>query len=126
MPRAGWISSLLPLKDKAYQLAPLGEVEVEKQPALGIKVTRKGYPEVKLYFSKKTGLLAKTEFRVKATDAGNKEVLQELYYHDHREVDGAQVPRKVILKRDGKLFVDSENHDMKAHGKLDNKVFAMP
>src|SRR5262245_7999818 len=43
--RARWISSLLPLKDKAFKLSKIESVEVDKKPALGVKVTRKDYPE---------------------------------------------------------------------------------
>ena len=123
--RAGWISHLLPLKDKAYQLKTLGESKVGKQTALVVQVTRKDYPTVKLFFDKTTGLLLKNEFRTKAAEQKFLEVTQEIYFSDHREVDGAKVAHKVVLKRDGKLFVEAEISALKA-GKVDDKVFGRP
>lgn len=124
--KAGWITMLTPLSDKAFQLTALGDVQIDKQAAAGVKVTRNDYPEVKLYFDKKSGLLIKSEYRNRSPEQAFKEITQEAFYHDHRAVDGAQVPRKMVLKHDGKLFVEAENTDYQAHGKLDAKRFAKP
>lgn len=123
--KAGWISSLLPLKDKAFSLTALGETEVEKKPALGVKVTRKDWPEVKLYFDKQNGRLVKNEYRSFAQELG-KEATVEHFMQDYKEMDGAQIPTHMIVKRDGKLFVEARVVEYKAAGKLDAKVFAMP
>ena len=69
--------------------------------------------------------MLKNEFRTKAAEQKFQEVTQEIYFSDHREVDGAKVPHKVVLKRDGKLFVEAEISAMKA-GKVDDKVFGRP
>jgi hypothetical protein len=122
--KAGWICTLLPLKDKAFTLTVIGEAQVEKKPATGVKVTRKDYPEVQLYFDKDSGRLVKSGFRSFAQDL-MKEVNLEHFYYDYKEMDGAQVPTRMVIKRDGKLFIDSTMVELKA-GKIDNKVFAMP
>jgi len=122
--KAGWISTLLPLKDKAFMLSVVGETQVEKKPAIGVKVTRKDYPEVSLYFDKESGRLVKNEYRSFAQDM-MKEVNLEHYYSDYKEMDGAQVPTRLIVKRDGKLFIDAMVVELKA-GKIDSKVFSMP
>jgi hypothetical protein len=124
--RAGWMATILPLQDKAFMLEALEETTVDKKPALGIKVTRKGYPEVKLFFDKKTGLLVKAEYKTKAPEQKFKEVDQEVYYHDYKAVQGAQVPHKIVMKREGKLFVEAKIDDWKAVQKLDDKEFAKP
>ena len=59
--RAGAIMSVLPLKAKAFTLTPLEPIKVDDRPALGIKVTRKDYPEVTLYFDKETHLPVRVE-----------------------------------------------------------------
>ena len=124
--RAGWIASLLPLKDKAFTLSLVGDSKVDDRPAVTVKVTRKDYPEVNLSFDAKTGLLAKAEFRTKAAEQGFQEVNQEVFYQNYKAHDGAQVPTKIIIKRDGKLYIDSEVLEMNAVGKLDAKTFARP
>ncbi len=123
--RAGWVARLVPLHDKAFTLESLGDTTIDKRPARGVKVTHKGYPDVKLYFDKKTGLLIGTAFRVKDAET-KKEVNEELVFRDYHGVDGLQVPKKIIMKRDGKLFVEATIKDWKAREKLDPKLFAKP
>jgi hypothetical protein len=123
--KAGWIATLLPLKDKAFALKMLDEAQIDKKPAAGVQVTRQGYPEVKLYFDKKSGLLVKNEFRTFSPEE-KKMVNQEVFHQDYKDFDGVKAPTHVIIKRDGKLFVDAHGSDYKFHDKLDAKVFAMP
>jgi hypothetical protein len=123
--RAGWIASLLPLKNKAFQLTAMGEAKVGDQAARIVQVTRKDYPEVKLYFAKDTGLLVKTEYRTKAEEQGFKEVTQTTDYSDYRDADGAKVAHKFAIKRDGKIYVEAEVTELKT-GKLDAKLFGKP
>jgi hypothetical protein len=124
---ASSVGTLLPLlKDKAYALTALGATEVEKQPAVGVKVAHKDHRDVALFFAKDTGLLIKAEYRVKAEEQGGQEVKQEVFYADHRGSDGVKVPMKITIKRDGKLYVDAEFHELKAEGKLNDSVFAKP
>jgi hypothetical protein len=124
--RAGWIASLMPLKDSAFKLTDLGIVKVGKHSANVIKVTRADYPDVKLFFDTKSHLLIKSEFRTRAAEQEFKEVTMEVTYSNHRDVNGAKMPGKLVMKRDGKLFVAAENSDMRGVGKLDAKVFAKP
>src|SRR5262249_39474359 len=74
---AGWVTTLLPLRDRAFTLAPVGEVNIDKRPAQGVKVSSKGHRDVNLYFDKETGLLVKTETRVKDDD--DQEVTEETF-----------------------------------------------
>jgi outer membrane lipoprotein-sorting protein len=124
--RAGWISSLVPLADKEFQLKAVGEAKVGKQMVQVVQVSRKDYPDVKLYFAKDTGLLVKSEFRTKAAEQEFKEVSQAMYFSDYRDVDGAKHAHKLVIKRDDKVYVETEITDLKAAGKLDAKVFARP
>jgi hypothetical protein len=124
--RAGLVATLLPLKDKAFALAAIGEAKVEDKPAQGIRVTRKDYPEVKLYFDKKTHLLVKAEFPSKSPEQGFKDVTSEMYYSNYKDIDGARIPTRLVLKRDGKLFVEADVEDMKPAGKLADSMFGMP
>jgi hypothetical protein len=110
---AGYVATLLPLKDKAYTLTSLGEVKVGDRPALGVKVSSKGHRDVELYFDKDTNLLIKSQTRVKSREQEGKEMDQESLYADYKEVDGAKVPMKVTINREGKVYVESENSDLK-------------
>jgi hypothetical protein len=124
--RAGWIASLSPLRDKAFTLTAIEGVTVDGKPTVGVKVTRKDYPEVKLYFDKATNLLVKSEFKTQAEDQEFKDVTMETFYGNYKEKDGAKVPTKLLMTRDGKKYVEAEVLEFKAVGKLDDKVFAKP
>ena len=122
----GQVSQLVPLKDKAFTLASLPEIRIDGRAALGVKVSHKDHKDVSLYFDKATGLMVKGEQRVKAEEMGGKEVLQESWHTDHKAISGIQVPMKLIIKRDGKLFLEAEHSDLKFAEKLEDKVFAKP
>src|SRR5262249_2353439 len=124
--RAGWIATLTPLQDKAFTLTVVDGVKVDDKPTVGVKVTRKDFPEVKLYFDKATNLLVKCEFKTQAEDMDFKEVTHEMFYGNYKDIDGTKVPTRLILLREGKKYVEAEVQDHKAVGKLDDKVFAKP
>jgi hypothetical protein len=122
---AGWVATLAPLKDKRFTLAPIGEVEIEKQPALGVKVSSKGHRDVELYFDKKTGLLVKTQGRVKDEGSGQ-EVTEESFPSDYKDVQGTKQAAKFTVKRNGKLFMEGETIEVNLYEKLDPSTFAKP
>lgn len=121
---ASQISRLVTLKDKAFTLKPLGESKVDKQTVVGVKVSSKDHRDVNLYFDKETGLLAKSEMKVK--DDGGQEVNQESVYTAYKETDGLKHPTKVTIKRDGMMYIEGENSDWKPAEKLDDNQFAEP
>lgn len=122
---AGWVATLAPLKDKAFTLATTGESKVEKKAALGVKVSSKGHRDVDLYFDKETGLLIKTETRVK-DDGSGQEVNEETFYEEYQEVQGTKQAKKFSVKRDGKLYLEVDVTEVTLSEKLDASVFAKP
>ncbi len=53
-------------------------------------------------------------------------VKQETFFSDDKEVEGIQIPGKIVMKPDGKLYVEAEIKDPKPTDKIDAKVFAKP
>jgi hypothetical protein len=104
---AGWVATLVPLKDKTFTLATVGEIKVDGRAAAGVKVSHKGRRDVDLYFDKETGLLVKSETRVKDEGSGQ-EVTEETVYSDYKEVQGTRQAMKFTAKRDGKAYIDGE------------------
>ena len=120
------VQMLLPLvKDKEYTLAPLGESEVEKRPAVGVRVTRKGQRDINLYFDKESALLVKSESLVREEETG-KEVQQEEFFSNYKEIDGVKHAMKGVVKREGKLFVEGETTELTPSDKLDDGLFGKP
>jgi outer membrane lipoprotein-sorting protein len=120
------IAQLGVLTSKEYALSLLGEVKVGDSDAIGVLVQRKDRRDVSLFFDKKTYLLLKSETRVKDLMGGGGELTQETLYSDYKKIDEMQAAHKSTIKRDGKLFVESEMSDFKAEDKLDDSVFAKP
>jgi hypothetical protein len=119
------VSHLLELKDPGYKLSALPEAKVDGKAAVGVKVSSAGHRDVSLYFDKDSGLLVKSEMRIKNPDT-SEEANQETFYSDYKDIQGAKEPMKITVKRDGKVFTEGENSDMKLLEQLDDKVFAEP
>jgi hypothetical protein len=124
---AGHVEALVPLlEEKGFELATVGEVKVDDKPALGIRVSHKGHRDVNLFFDKKSGLLVKSERMIKDQMQGGKERTQERIFSDYKEAAGAKRPMKVVIKRDGEKFVESEAMDFELKDKIDASEFAKP
>jgi outer membrane lipoprotein-sorting protein len=123
---ASRLTSLLPLLEKGYKLAPVGEVKVEGKPAIGVRVSHKGHRDVNLFFDKESGLLVKSEGSGKDFMAGGKEFTQETLYSQYKEVKGLKVPMKVVINRDGKKYVETEVTEIEPKEKLDDSLFEKP
>jgi hypothetical protein len=122
----GYVTTLLPLRDKSFHLSLLTDAKIDGEPAIAVQVSQAGHRDVKLYFDKSTGLLAKSESRIKDLDHGGKEATQEISYKNYKAVDGAKIPMKVVMMRDGKPYLEAENFALKAGAKLDPKLFEKP
>ncbi len=121
------VTSLLPLlADKEFKLATDGEKEVDKKKTVVVKVSRAKRPDVLLYFDKTSGLLVKSESKVKDEFQAWKEVPQETYYGDYKEVDGKKFFTTMKVVRDGKTMLESTLSDQKFADKLDAKLFEKP
>jgi hypothetical protein len=120
------ITHLVCLKDKEYKLSPLGEVKVGDRPSIGIRVERKGYRDVSLFFDKDKNLLLQMETRGKDLMRGGEEYTATTRYDDYKEVEGMRVAHKVTIEHDGKLFVEGETTDVKLSEKLDDSLFEKP
>jgi len=120
-----YLESLVPLlKEKDIKLEALGESKVDDKPAVGIKVSSKGHKEFKMFFDKESNLLVKTQKRSK--DPTNNDVDAETFVSKYKEVDGVKVPMKLLLKHDGKKFLDADITDVKLLEKVDDSTFKKP
>ena len=118
------VAHLAPLlKDKDYELSLIGEDKVEDKKVIGVRVTKKGQKDVSVFFDAETGLLAKMEYQT--LDASNgKEVNEERIIKDYtKNKDGVQVPKKTLIKQDGKKFAEYETVEIKYLEKLDDGEF---
>jgi hypothetical protein len=118
-----WLTTLVPLRDKAFQLSSLGEHKVEDRPAVGIEVSHKGHRKVQLFFDKETGRLVKSEM---PSERRGQKYTQEMFYRDYGEINGIPLARELVTRLDGKDFLAVKIQDFQPEDKLDAKVFSKP
>ncbi|MSR53541.1 MAG: hypothetical protein EXS09_09675 [Gemmataceae bacterium] len=107
----------------------MGQAKVDDKEAVGVRVSRKGRPDINLNFDKKTGLVIKSERRTKDAMTGE-EFTAESIFSDHKAFQGVMWATKRFDKRDGMdLESDAgkfELSDFQAHDSLDEKRLAKP
>jgi hypothetical protein len=118
-----WLSTLAPLMKGAFDLAPLPEIKVGDKPAVGVKVKRKDYPDVALYFDKASGLLVKADR--KGREAGLL-VRKEYYYKEHKAFDGVTLPTREEVWIEGRKFNDATGVTWKFLKSVNDDVFRKP
>jgi hypothetical protein len=115
---------LLPaLKAKDVKLAHLGELKVGDRATVGLSITRKGRPDVNLFFDKESGKPRKAAFRIKSADNQEKEM--ELLYDNYKDFDGLTHFTKMTLKFEGKDII-TELTEITAPGELEATLFDRP
>lgn len=122
-----FVTTLIPLAkpSRKYKLSLFGEAEVGCETCDGVTVASDKQRSVTLLFSRKTGMLRKSEYIVFSEEL-KKEVVEEVLYSDYRDVEGLKVAHKVEIKRDGKKFVESETQEIRFEKEADPSWFAKP
>jgi outer membrane lipoprotein-sorting protein len=122
-----WVTSLTPLvEDTSFTLSTAKGKDVNGKPTAGVKVTSGNLPAITLYFDKETGLLVKSEAMVKEQLGGKKEILEETYLSDYKEVGGRKFHTRHKMVRDGTTLYEGVVSDQKVSDKLDAKLFQKP
>ena len=117
------VARLAPLKDKAYELTLIGDDKVEGKKVVGIRVTKKDAKDVSLYFDKETGLLTKVEHRSVAPGTEMEVTEERIILEYAKNKDGVPYAKKLLIKHDGKQFLEAEVIEAKTLEKLDDSEF---
>ena len=115
-----WLTTLVPLRERALRLTALGDVDVNGASAQGIRVQREGRPEVRLYFDRDNGLLVKSEVAVNANQA------MTYFYSDYKDFQGIQRATHQSVLRNGKNFLDVRFSEVGINPALDADEFSQP
>ncbi|HLJ96829.1 MAG TPA: hypothetical protein VKU02_26885 [Gemmataceae bacterium] len=119
-----WLSTLLPFtKENGFTLASVADTEVDGRPAVGVKVTHAGRPEVRLYFDRQSGLLVKIARRAREA---NLAVEKEYLYRAHKGFEGVQLPTKYAELAAGKKLIEAIEISYQFPRSVDDKTFARP
>jgi hypothetical protein len=118
-----WVSTLTTLTDAETTLTYAGKSKLNDQPVLGLKVSRRPWPDITLYFDEKTSLLRKMAYR--SREAGvllNKEFL----YDGYKEVNGLMVATKHRTIIQGREIANWTEVEYAFPDKIDPKTFEKP
>ena len=118
------VETLVPLLDRGTTLAPLGELKVDDRPTVGVKVTRKGMPDMDLYFDKRTNLPAKAELRV--TESIKVEAAYTAFFSEYKKIGGRMVFTRLTVKRDDKTVLTMLRSNIESKEKAAEGTFAQP
>ncbi len=119
------ISMLYPLLNKEkYTIKAGADAKVAEVDCNTVLVEGKSTKAIKLHFDKKTGLLHATVRQGIAPGAGD-EVEELTVMSDFKAIDGVQIPMKLLVKHDGKLFMSTTLSEGKTSVKLDPKTFSV-
>jgi outer membrane lipoprotein-sorting protein len=120
------ISQLTALTEKEYKLSALGEEKIDDRPVIGVRVERKGFREVSLFFDKDNGLLLKMQTRMRDPLRGGEEFTAETLYGDYKNVEGLMTPHKFTIKYDGKVYNEGAITDVTFSEQLEDNIFEKP
>lgn len=125
---SGYVTSFVPFAkgEEGYKFSLAGDADINGEACVGVNCLRDGFRSVRMDFSKKTNLLMRATYLVKAPEQGNKEVTEEVNYSNWKKEDGFMSPRKLLIIRDGKKFVESEPSKVEYPESIDASVFAKP
>jgi hypothetical protein len=118
-----WVLTLVPLKDKAFELTTLPDTTVDNRPAAGLKVSSKGHEDIKLYFDRDRGLLVKAERKGKEVGLPVDKAYQ---FSDYKTFDGVQLPTKYVEFTNGKKFLEVTSITYQFPTRVEESTFAKP
>jgi hypothetical protein len=116
-----WLTTLTPLKKDDVTLKPLLPTKIDDKPVVGVSVSAKGRPDVRMYFNKDSHLLVKI---AREALQGGVKVDKDYLFGDYKDVDGAKLPGKLTEVINGKKFSEV-TASYKLH-KPDDATFGKP
>jgi outer membrane lipoprotein-sorting protein len=121
------LTTLTPLLDaKRYTIKGEPETKVNEALASVVLVSAPAMRDVKLYFEKKTGLLIKTSRKGLAPGSiGLTEVEEETFLSDFQKTDAAFMPRKLLVKHNGKDYMTMTITELKFLEKVEATEFTV-
>jgi hypothetical protein len=118
------LSLLYPLLDPTrFTLAAEKDAALDGRDCAVVLVRAKGLKDTRLFFDKKTGLLAGMRRRGLGPD--QKPVDELTTFADYKPVEGVQVPMRSQVTHDGKPFLAVTVAEYKPAERLEDKLFAV-
>lgn len=122
---AVYVTRLVPLFSNDYQLTVMPVAQRDNRFILGLKVDRKGYHTIYLFFDRQKSLLTWMDRKV-AEPETDKEVLQETGYLNFKQMGGATLPQSITIRKGKKLAMELEIESVTPRTEIAEKEFQKP
>ncbi len=122
---AWYVSRLVPLLGGDYQLMTLPATQRDNHFILGLKVDRKGYRTIYLFFDRQSNLLTYMDRKVFDPEK-KQEALQETSYANFKQMGGATLPQSIVTRQGKKLVLELDIDTVTPMDSLPNKLFEKP
>lgn len=119
------VSHLVPLLTNDYQLMSLPATQRDGRNIIGLKVDRKGYRSIYLFFDKQTNLLIYMDRKVFDPEK-KQEVIQETSYLNFKQMGGATLPQSIAMRQGRKLVMELDIDTVTPVPSLPSKLFEKP
>jgi hypothetical protein len=119
------VQNPLLLRGKGVTLSSLGELKLDDRETVGLKISSKGFPDIDVFYDKKSGAPVKAEFRLK-DQVDTQEVAHTLRFDESKEANGIKHFTKVKWLRDDKQHLQLDLSEIKMEETLDDSIFALP
>lgn len=120
---AVFASTLLTLTEKETTVSMGERSKVGPDPVVSLKLSRRPYPEVTLFFDEKSHVLRKMSYRSRQNGVM---LLKEMVYAEHKQVGGLMLPTKQTTFVPGKEVYKWDEMTFEFPDKLDGNTFDKP
>jgi hypothetical protein len=117
------MTALVPLADPSAVFTQAPDAEVNKRPAVGVRVAGKDFPPAVVHFDKQTKLLAQYAYEGVENEVV---VTKEVVVLGVKEFNGVKLPEKVQIKWNGRPNVEWTITKVEFPAKIDPKLFEGP
>lgn len=119
------VQYLLEAKDPRYSLQLLPRKRVEGVAAVGMNVRGEGVPDMNLYFDSATGLLLKSEMRVRDSVLGHM-IYQEIFLQDYQPLAGIPYPTRIIIYQNYSKYMEMTVKELRPQATIRDNEFIRP
>jgi hypothetical protein len=107
------------LDEDGFTLKQVDDLAIDGRPAVGISVTRKDRPDIRLYFDKETLSLV-------ASKLLENDKWFERYYHNYAELDGLKYAGLIEDHADGKKQIEMQTKEFRFLDDVEKGTFDKP
>jgi hypothetical protein len=101
-----WVGMTLPIREQGITIKSLPAIKEETQTLLGVKISKKGMPDLELWVEAKTYLPVRQRYQFQPPD--DKVVTMESRMSEYKKFNGVVIGTKSTVYRNGQKWLETE------------------